>query len=271
MGFYIAALGTLLVGWTLLSIFVPTASVLNISIFGLITFVVVLIAVRHSYYNRDRKKEIYFALALILIYNLRSFIRTFVIGGYNAVYGLVISQLNNRGVTKINIDQNNWKLDANGQTIFEMIVFFVGAIAAYAYTASMKGNGKGKDTFGTLIGGMAIALFMTYSYILLQPYLGNVYNTNVLEGAKLNLPDVKLPDIVIQRQSNRTPLPGWELWLPLLIVIMIIFYFLFFVKPLTKNRGATAASSSRDSFGIFLVAVILAVALILVILRPTFS
>ena len=267
MLFYLGALGIVAVGWVILSIFVPTASVVNISVFGLLTFIVVLISVRHSYYERNRKKEMYFAISLIFFYYLRSYIRTFIMGGYNALFGIVLTQTNNRGITRINIDNSSWKLDRTGSTIFDMLIFFVGVFAAYVFTESMAGS-KGKDIFGAVLAGLNATLFMAFTYVLLLPYLGNVYNTNVLEGASIKLPSVELPTLRVRGQpANQSPLPGWETWLPLLVVAIVIFYFLFFVKPFTKGKPAQA--NKRDTFTILLVAVLLAVALIVIVFKPT--
>jgi hypothetical protein len=270
MLFYLAAIGIFLVGWMLLTIFVPTASVVNISVFGLLTFVVILIAVRHSYDVRNRKKEIYFAISLILIYYLRSYIRTFIMGGYNALFDLVFTQLNNRGITKINIETSDWKMTSTGNTIFEMMIFFVGAILAYVFTESMNSKEKGKDIFGTLVAGLGAALFMTFSYLLLLPYVGSVYNTTLFEGATVKVPPIELPTVRVQSQpGNRSPLPGWDTWLPLLIIVVVIVYFMFFVKhPLTKAKPAANAPAKRDTRAILLVALILALALVVVIFKP---
>ncbi len=264
MLFYLALIGILLVSWVILASFLSIASVVSVSVFGVATFIVVLIAVRHSYYERGRKKEMYYAIALILLYYLRSYIRAFVIGGYNALFSVVVTQLNNRGVTKINIDQSSWKLDSTGQILFDILIFFVGGIAAYVFTEGMAGP-KGKDIFGAILGGLAATLFMTFAYILLQPYLGSVYSTNLLNGATVNLPDIRLPTLRVQSQTgNRSPLPGWDTWLPLLVVGIVLIYFLFFVKPFTKTKPGQAGAK-RDTFKILAVALLIAFTLAAVV------
>ncbi len=241
MVFYVSLIGLTLLGWLVFITLTGVAPILSFSVVGLICFVVIMIATRRGYI-RGRRREMIFACTLIVLYGLRSFLKNFAVGAYNAIYGLVISQLNSRGITKIDIDKSSWKLDNTGNTIFEIMIFFTGAIIAYAVTSGKPGPKPIRDAFGALVGGLAAALFLTYSFLLLAPYLGNFYQTNLLEGASFKLPSINLPDLRVRKEDGGSPFTGWERWLPvgLLVVVTVYTIFFYLIRPPTttddKNR-----------------------------------
>jgi hypothetical protein len=241
MVFYLSLIGLALLGWLIFITLTGVAPILSFSVVGVISFVIVLIAMRRGYI-RGRRREMIFACTLIVLYGLRSFLKNFLVGAYNLIYGVVITQLNNRGITKIDIEKSNWKLDNTGNTIFEIMIFFTGAIIAYAITSGNPGPKPIRDAFGALIGGLAAALFLTYSFLLLAPYMGNFYQTTLLEGASFKLPSINLPDLRVRKEAGGSPFTGWERWLPvgLLVVVTVYTIFFYFIRPPTttddKNR-----------------------------------
>lgn len=241
MVFYLSLIGLALLAWLVFVTVTGAAPILSFSIVGLICFVVILIAIRRGYV-RGRRREMVFACTLIVLYGLRDFIVNLVVGVYNWIFSLVIAQLNNQGITRINIAQSSWKLDKTGTTIFEIMIFFAGAVIAYAVTSGSMSPRPFRDPFGALIGGLAGALFLTYSFLLLAPFLGQFYQTNLLDGASLKLPAINLPDLRINKQDGSSPFNGWERWLPvgLLVVVTIYVIFFYLIRPPTttddKNR-----------------------------------
>ena len=266
MWFYVAVLGVALIAWIIFSI-LTGASVITFSILGLIAFVVVLIGFRRGYI-RGRRKEMIFVVGLILLYGLRSFVRGFIVGVYNFLFGLVLSQLNNRGITRVNIDKSQWTVEGTGQTIFDLIIFFAGAMILYAITSSLADVKVPRDLFGAFVGGLGAALFLTYGFILLQPYLGNIYNNQVLNGTTVKLPTVKLPDFKVQSDNQTAPLQGWDRWLPvglLLLITIYVFYFVFMKPPTKPGANGKPRISLVPVLGI---AVLLAAAWVLAIGLP---
>ena len=213
MWFYIGVIGFAIVAWFIYSL-ITGAVYLTFSVLGLFAFVIVLIAVRRGYV-RGRTKEMYFAVGLILLYGFRTFFEGLVIGIYNFLYRLAVDQLNGRGVTHVNIDANMWKPNSNGQSIFDLIIFFGGAILLYAFTSNMKDPKVPRDILGAVVGGLASILFLIYGFRLLAPYIGpSVYNNHILDGTKIQLPQIKLPELRFQSDGNAQPLQGWDSWLP---------------------------------------------------------
>lgn len=266
MWFYIAVIGIALVIWIIFSI-LTGAQLISFSILGLIAFVVVLIGFRRGFI-RGRRKEMIFVVGLILLYGLRSFVRGFIIGVYNFIFGLALGALNGRGITKVNIEQSQWAVNGQGQTIFDLIVFFAGALILYAVTSSLADTKNPRDVFGGIIGGLGAALFLTYGFILLQPYLGNVYNTQWLNGTTLRLPQIKLPDFRVQSENQAQPLAGWDRWLPiglLFLITIYVFYFVFLKPPTKPGANGKPRISLLPVLG---VAVLLAAAWVLAIGLP---
>jgi hypothetical protein len=241
MVFYLSLIGLALLGWLVFITLTGVAPILSFSVVGVICFVIIMIAMRRGYL-RGRRREMLFACTLIVLYGLREFLKNILVGTYNVIYGFVITQLNNRGITKIDIDQSNWKLDKTGNTIFEIMIFFTGAIIAYALTSGKPGAKPVRDLFGALVGGLAAALLLTYSFLLLAPYLGNFYQTNLLDGASFKLPSINLPDLRVRKEDGGSPFNGWERWLPvgLLVIVTVYTIFFYFFRPPTttddKNR-----------------------------------
>jgi hypothetical protein len=241
MVFYLSLIGLALMAWLVFITLTGVAPILSFSIVGLICFVVILIAMRQGYI-RGRRREMVFACTLIVLYGLRDFVVNIVVGIYNWIFSLVIAQLNNQGVTRVNIEQSSWKLDKTGLTIFEIMIFFAGAVIAYGITSGSLSPRPLRDPFGALIGGLAGALFLTYSFMLLSPFLGQFYQTALLDGASLKLPSINLPDLRIHKEDGSTPFGGWERWLPvgLLVVVTIYVIFFYLIRPPTttddKNR-----------------------------------
>lgn len=236
MVFYLSLIGLGLLAWLVFITLTGVAPILSFSVVGLICFVVLLIAMRRGYV-RGRRREMVFACTLIVLYGLRDFFVNFVVGVYNWIFGLVIAQLNNQGVTRINIAQSSWKLDQTGTTIFEIMVFFAGATVAYGVTSGGWSPRPVRDAFGALLGGLAGALFLTYSSLLLAPFLGQFYRTTLLDGASLKLPSINLPDLRIHKEDGSTPFAGWERWLPvgLLVVVTIYVIFFYLIRPPTTT------------------------------------
>src|SRR4051794_6554957 len=118
MVFYLSLIGLALITWLVFVTLTGVAPILSVSLVGVASFAIVLIAMRRGYI-RGRRREMTFACTLIVLYGLRDFLQNIVVGIYNGIFGLVIAQLNNQGVTKINIEQSSWKLDKTGVAIFE--------------------------------------------------------------------------------------------------------------------------------------------------------
>ncbi len=260
MWFYLSVVGLGLLAWIIFSALTGAAS-LTFSILGLVAFVVILIAIRRGYI-RGRKKEMFFVVGLILLYGMRTFVRGIVVGVYNFLYGIVVTQLNNRSITHIDITKSQWNPNNTGTAIFDLILFFVGAIVLYAMTSSMRDPLLNKDFLGAVVGGLGAALFLTYGFLLLQPYIGNsIYQSRLLEGTAIKLPPVKLPELRVQSDPNTPPLQGWDRWLPLSLLLLITIYVVYFVflKPPTKT-GAPGSKPTLDLFSVVGVAAVLAIA-----------
>ncbi len=258
MVFYISMIGLGLIAFLLYISIAGAAPILTVSIVGLISFAVILIAIRRGW-MRGRKREMIFACTLIVLYGLRSFLVTLCLNIYNLFYGVIVTQLNNRGVTTINVEKTKWVLDKTGQTAFEMMIFFAGTVVAYAFTSGKPMPKPVRDAFGGVLGGLNAALFLTYTFLILQPFLGGLYSTTLLEGVTIKLPQVDLPDLVLRRQADGSPFGGWERWLPIGLLVLVTVYTIFFVFSRPPTRTDRENNTKLDAVTIIGVAVLLAI------------
>ncbi|HEX2912774.1 MAG TPA: hypothetical protein VH186_18360 [Chloroflexia bacterium] len=242
MVFYIAAIVIGLIVWLIYTFITGTANVLNLSLLGILAGVIILIGVRRGY-NRGAKKEAIFACVLIAAFFLREAIRSFIVNTYNFIaFAVVIPQLNNRGITKVDPEASKWRPDAATNGALDLIIFFTIALVAYALTSGKPKGPPGKDTgakdtVGGILGGAAAALFLTYMFVLSGPILTSIFGNNTLAGLQVRGPDIKLPDLQVQPVNNTSPLAGWERWLPIITVGFITFFVLYkrFLSPPTKT------------------------------------
>lgn len=225
MLFYFSVVGVALVTWLIYSTISGVPPVLNISILGIFAIVLLLLGIRRGY-MRGRWREIIFVASVIFLYGAKGFIREQIVNFFNLLRGLVVSQLLNRGISQPELNKGNWNPDAAARTNMEIMIFFVGVVLAYVITSSLKG-GKGRDVFGAIIGGLSMLLFMNYAYALLNPFLKPILDNRPLEGAKIALPTIRLPEISI-RNGQGWPFAGWNAWLPVAVVILITVYIVFF-------------------------------------------
>lgn len=239
MLFYLSVAGIALLAWLVYALFIPSV-VLNITVFGIFSAVIIFIGI-HRGYIRGRLKEIIFAACLIFLYGFRGLVRNVMVFIYNQLYALVATALN-RGAPRADIEKGFWKPTETINSVMEIVFFFIGAIIAYAITSGLWDTKPKKDIFGAALGGLSIALFLTYGFNLLSPFLKNLYNYNILEGASIKLPTLRLPDIRFNKPTTSTsPLSGWETWLPIAMLGVVTVYLIFFVflNPPTRTNAKT--------------------------------
>jgi hypothetical protein len=225
MLFYFAVVGIALVVWLVYAGSAGVGGVINVSILGILAFALVLLGAKRGW-ERGRAKEIYFILILILLYQGRRVLTDLLITIFNFFRRLVVSQLLNRGISDANLQRGDWNPDTAVRTNMDLIFFFVGVVLAYVLTSTLKG-GPPRDVFGAVLGMLGMILMVAYSYNLLRPFLDRVLGSGLLEGARVDLPDIRLPDFRVSGAAG-LPFVGWDRWLPILVVLVVTVYYVFF-------------------------------------------
>ncbi len=248
--FYVILVAVALVIWLLYgflraSLTPGVDNSINFSFAGLLLIIIIGLAMRQGY-RRGWRKEAIFAGVLIVAYGLRDFLRDLIVNVWNFLaYSLVVPQLNSRGITKIDPEASKFRPDATAQNVMSIIIFLTIAIAGYAFTsgkpkAPTKPGEKpnAKDVFGAVIGGVNAALLATYVFILTGPSLSGLYNNDLFAPLKLNMPNIKLPDVSVQSRASGPPTAGLERWLPVVILGVIGVYIIYkvFINPPSKTK-----------------------------------
>ena len=183
------------------------------------------------------------------------FLFNLLVNVYNAASGFILTRLRSQGLA-VNPDTAVWQpklpntATNHGTAVTELIMFFVIAAMSYAIVTG-KPRGKPGDKpprrniLSGIIGVLSVGFLLEVVLSRLLSIVNGSLDIPLLQNSNFVIPSLtqsEIPfsgaDIRVVAKSQDLPLLGWNLWVPIIIAIMQLFYILYitFAKPPTVTR-----------------------------------